>query len=88
LIHRAEFLPELYQLPQLLKARRCGDSRPCGNGCDRLFASSVTAYGAGPQHYVEPGVARDCHDDVLIERQLIQLLIACDANVVRDPFPE
>jgi len=48
LIHRAEFLPELHQLPELLKARGCGDSRPCGNGCDRLFASSVTACGAGP----------------------------------------
>jgi hypothetical protein len=48
LIHRAEFLPELHQLPELVEIRHCGDSRPCGNGCDRLFASCVAAYGASP----------------------------------------
>jgi len=88
LIHRAEFLPELHQLPELVEVRHCGDSRPCRNRCGRLSASCVTAYRAGPQHNVEPRVAWDGHHDVLIERQLIQLFIACDPNVVGDPFPQ
>jgi hypothetical protein len=88
LIHRAEFLPQLHQLPEFLKAWRCGASRRWRSCRGCLSASCVTSRGAGPQHNVEPRVARDGHQDVLIERQLIQLLIACDPDVVSDPFPE
>jgi len=85
LIHFTQFLPQLHQLAELLRSRkRCIHQLLCG-GWPRSFLAHRRALF---NYDVESGVPGNCHNDVLVECQVVQFLITCDTNVSRNPIPQ
>src|SRR6267143_1103426 len=85
LIHFTQFLPQLHQLAELLRSRkRCIDQLLCG-GWPRSFLAHRRALF---NYDVESGVPGNCHNDVLVECQVVQFLITCDTNVSSNPIPQ
>src|SRR5713101_4216491 len=89
LIHLTQFLPQLHQLTQLFETRQFRIGQFCGAELGRLESLWRAWFPrAFLEYQVKPRVPWHGDNDVLVEGQAGQLLVACDPNIICHAFSQ